>query len=118
MGQHLFFNHRSCWRHSRCLSLVQLNDAASSRDYNEHIETDALNHMCKQLCNLKPSSKLLASMGLHTHKTDLKNSCMSWLANCMHVEESEGIDVDEEEEMEEDKSELQTEDKVSLLIMH
>ena len=104
----------ACWRHSRCLLLVQLNDAASSSDYNEHIETDALNDMCKQLCSLKLSSKLLASMGLHTHKTDLKNSRMSMLAKWMHVEESEGIDVDEEEEMEEDESELQAEDKVSL----
>ena len=33
----------ACWRHCRCLSLVQLNDVASSSDYNEHIETDALN---------------------------------------------------------------------------
>ena len=46
-------------------------------------------------------------MGLHTHKTDLKNSRMSMLAKWMYVEESEGIDVDEEEEMEEDESELQ-----------
>ena len=33
----------ACWRHSRCLSLIQLNDVASSSDYNEHIETNALN---------------------------------------------------------------------------
>ena len=105
----------ACWRHSRCLSLVQLNDAASSSDYNEHIETDALNDMCKQLCSLKLSSNLLASMGLHTRKTDLKNSCMSMLAKWMNVEESEGIDVDEEEAVEEDESELQAEDKVSHL---
>ena len=71
--------------------------------------------MCKQLCSLKLSSKLLASMGLHTHKTDLKHSCMSMLAKWMHVEESEGMDVDEEEEVEEDESELQAEDKVLLL---
>ena len=93
----------ACWRHFRCLSLVQLNDAAISSDYNEHIETDALNDMCKQLCSLKLSSNLLALMGLHTHKTDLKISCKSVLAKWMNVEESEGIDVDEEEAVEEDE---------------
>ena len=68
----------ACW--TRCLSLLQLNDAASSSDYNKRIETDAVNDMCQQLCSLKLSSKLLSSMGLDTRNTDVKNASMSMLA--------------------------------------
>ena len=74
----------ACWRHSQCLSLLQLNDAASSSDYNERIETDAVNDMCQQLCSLKLSSNSLSPMGLDAHKTDLKNAG-SMLAKWMHA---------------------------------
>jgi hypothetical protein len=106
----------ACWRHSRCLSLLQLNDAASSSDYNKRIENDAVYDMCQQLCSLKLSSNLLSSMGLDAHKTDLKNASMTMLAKWMHVEE-QGIDVDED--VDDDQlcmdEEVQTQEKVSLL---
>ena len=71
MGQHLVINH--CSLLEACtLDVFQLNDAASSSDYNKCIENDAVYDMCQQLCSLTLSSNLLSSMGLDAHKTDLK----------------------------------------------
>lgn len=106
----------ACWRHSQCLSVVQLNDVASNSDYKKQLETDAVNDMCQQLCCLNLSSNLIASMGLDTHKTDLKNAAMSMLDKWLHLEESGVIDVDESgEDDEHEGSEPQLQDKASIL---